>query len=86
MTPRHLADAALIALIDGSPDSLRSSTSHLQECLTCRRRRDELILQSDALTRLFAAEDEENWWRWVEFFGRTREANGRRKGLIEVTL
>jgi len=35
---------------------------------------------------LFAAEDEENWWRWVEFFGRTREANGRRKGLIEVTL
>lgn len=35
---------------------------------------------------LFAAEEEENWWRWVEFFGRTREANGRRKGLIEVTL
>ena len=35
---------------------------------------------------LFAAEDEENWWRWVEFFGKTREANGRRKGLIEVTL
>lgn len=35
---------------------------------------------------LFAAEDEEDWWRWVEFFGRTREANGRRKGLIEVML
>ncbi len=35
---------------------------------------------------LFAAEDEENWWRWVEFFGKTRQANGRRKGLIEVTL
>lgn len=35
---------------------------------------------------LFAAEHEESWWRWVEFFGRTREANGRRKGLIEVTL
>ena len=35
---------------------------------------------------LFAAEDEEDWWEWFEFFSRTREANGRRKGLIEVTL
>ena len=35
---------------------------------------------------LFAAEDEEDWWTWFEFFSRTREANGRRKGLIEVTL
>ena len=35
---------------------------------------------------LFAAEDEEDWWGWFEFFSRTREANGRRKGLIEVML
>ena len=35
---------------------------------------------------LFAAEDDEDWWRWFEFFSRTREANGRRKGLIEVVL
>jgi hypothetical protein len=35
---------------------------------------------------LFAAEDEEDWWGWFEFFSRTREATGRRKGLIEVTL
>lgn len=35
---------------------------------------------------LFLAEDEEAWWGWVEFFGRTREANGRRKGLIKVIL
>jgi len=35
---------------------------------------------------LFAAEAEEDWWGWVEFFGRTRNVNRRRKGLIEVTL
>ena len=35
---------------------------------------------------LFAAQCEVDWWKWVEFFGRTREPNGRRKGVIEVTL
>ncbi len=35
---------------------------------------------------LFAAEDEEDWWGWFGFFSRTREANGRYKGLIEVEL
>jgi hypothetical protein len=35
---------------------------------------------------LFAAEDEEDWWRWFEFFSRTREKTGRRKGLVEVLL
>lgn len=35
---------------------------------------------------IFAAEDETDWGDWVEFFGRTREADGRRKGLVEITL
>lgn len=35
---------------------------------------------------LLFAEVEEDWWGWVEFFGRTRESSGRRKGLIEVML
>ena len=35
---------------------------------------------------LFAAEDEDDWWEWFVFFSRTRQANGRRKGLIEVEL
>jgi hypothetical protein len=35
---------------------------------------------------LFAAEDEGDWWEWFGFFSRTREANGRYKGLIEVVL
>ncbi|MDV6032437.1 MAG: hypothetical protein F9B45_20595 [Phycisphaera sp. RhM] len=35
---------------------------------------------------LFAAEDRRDWDDWVEFFGRTREADDRRKGLVEVEL
>ena len=35
---------------------------------------------------LFAAEDESDWDDGVEFFSRTREADGRRKGLVEIDL
>jgi hypothetical protein len=49
-----------------------------------------LELEEMLLTRrpeeLFAAEDETDWDEWAEFFGRTREAVGRRKGLVEVAL
>ena len=44
------------------------------------------VLVTGEPKELFAAEDEADWWRWFEFFGRTRRANGRRKGLIEVAL
>ncbi len=35
---------------------------------------------------IFAAEDQLDWDDWVAFFGRTREADGRRKGLVEIEL
>lgn len=35
---------------------------------------------------IFAAEDDRDWTEWVEFFSRTRENDGRRKGLVEVKL
>ena len=35
---------------------------------------------------IFAAEDETDWNEWVEFFSRTREIDGRRKGLVEIAL
>jgi hypothetical protein len=35
---------------------------------------------------IFAAEDETDWNEWIAFFSRTREADGRRKGLVEITL
>jgi len=49
-----------------------------------------LELEEMILTRrpeeIFAAEDEPDWNEWVEFFSRTREADGRRKGIVEVSL
>jgi len=55
-------------------------------------REDEPALELEAmlLTRqpeeIFAAEDADDWMDWVEFFSRTREPDGRRKGLVEVQL
>ena len=49
-----------------------------------------LELEEMLLTRrpeeIFAAEDDRDWNEWVAFFSRTREADGRRKGLVEVEL
>jgi hypothetical protein len=47
-------------------------------------------LEQMLLTRrpeeIFAAEDQTDWDEWISFFSRTREADGRRKGLVEVEL
>jgi hypothetical protein len=60
--------------------------------------REQLAADSDAATELeemlltrrpeeiFAAEDADDWNEWVEFFSRTREDDGRRKGLVEIEL
>ena len=49
-----------------------------------------LELEGMLLTRrpeeIFAAEDEADWNDWVAFFSRTREADSRRKGLVEIQL
>jgi len=49
-----------------------------------------LELEEMILTRrpeeIFAAEDETDWKEWIAFFSRTREADGRCKGLVEVKL
>ena len=51
---------------------------------------DAMELESMLVTRrpeeLFAAEDGLDWDEWVEFFGRTRESDGRRKGIVEIQL
>jgi hypothetical protein len=59
---------------------------------------DQIAANSDAATEfeemlltrrpeeIFAAEDETDWNEWVEFFSRTRESDGRRKGLVEIEL
>lgn len=33
-----------------------------------------------------AAEDRQDWEEWIAFFSRTREPDGRRKGVVEVEL
>ena len=49
-----------------------------------------LELEEMLLTRrpeeIFAAEDEADWNEWVAFFSRTREPDGRHKGLVEIRL
>ena len=48
---------------------------------------DVLLHQRDAAAVVvFAAEDEADWSEWVVFFSRTREADGRCKGLVEIQL
>jgi len=46
----------------------------------------EEMLMSRRPEEIFAAEDESDWNEWVEFFNRTRELDGRRKGIVEVVL
>ncbi|MCC9603755.1 hypothetical protein LOC67_24660 [Stieleria sp. JC731] len=51
---------------------------------------EALELEAMLLTRhpeeIFAAEDRRDWDFWLEFFSRTRETDGRRKGVVEVEL
>jgi hypothetical protein len=46
----------------------------------------EQMLETRSPEEIFAAEDENDWWEWIEFFSRTREVDSRRKGLVEIVL
>lgn len=58
-------------LVDGGDES----AAELFEMLTTREPEE-----------LFAAEDDRDWADWVDFFSRTREPSGVRKGLVEILL
>jgi len=51
---------------------------------------ETLELETMLLTRhpeeIFAAEDRRDWNDWLDFFSRTRETDGRRKGVVEIEL
>ena len=49
-------------------------------------RSPEQMLLTRRPEELFAAENELDWSDWFEFFSRTREFDGRRKGLVEIPL
>jgi hypothetical protein len=44
------------------------------------------VLTARQPEELFGAEDDEDWNGWVDFFSRTRESSGVRKGLLEIRL
>jgi hypothetical protein len=46
----------------------------------------EMMLVTRCPEEIFSAEDGHDWDERVEFFGRTREMDGRRKGIVEVGL
>ena len=46
----------------------------------------EMMLVTRQPQEIFAAEDRRDWDDWVEFFSRTRESDGRTKGVVEVKL
>ena len=86
-------------LVDGSFVTAKQEPNDIDAVLFLPNDFDEQIearieqaleLEEMLLTRrpeeIFAAEDEADWHDWVEFFSRTREADGRRKGLVEVEL
>jgi hypothetical protein len=46
----------------------------------------DMMLTTRQPEEIFAAEDRRDWDDWIQFFGRTREADNRKKGLVEVQL
>jgi hypothetical protein len=88
---RFLIDGSFVTAIEnpGDVDAVVLLPSDFEHKLADG---DEAALELEAmlLTRrpeeIFAAEDEADWNDWIEFFSRTREADGRRKGLVEIKL
>ena len=86
-------------LVDGSFVTAKANPNDLDAVIFLPQDFEQLVedgveaaleLEEMLLTRrpeeIFAAEDEDDWNGWVEFFGRTREADGRRKGLVDCTM
>jgi hypothetical protein len=70
-------DAVLLLPADFQEQIIRGSSSAMElEAMLLTRQPEEI----------FAAEDDADWADWIEFFTRTREADGRRKGLVEIRL
>ena len=57
----------------------------ISQGLNAALEREEMLLTRHP-EEIFAAEDLPDWDEWLEFFSRTRELDGRRKGLVEIEL
>jgi hypothetical protein len=98
-TRRLCSIAAHLDLLNGSVLTAKHQLQHVDAVVLLAENFRQQIERGDTaalelermiLTRypeeMFAAEDEADWLAWVEFFSRTREAEDRRKGLVEVKL
>jgi hypothetical protein len=94
----HAAGARRL-LVDGSYVTEKAEPGDVDAVLLLPTNFAELVaqgveaaieLEEMFLTRqpeeIFPAEDEAVWLDWCEFFGRTREKDQRRKGLVEILL
>jgi hypothetical protein len=46
----------------------------------------EMMLVTRQPEEIYGAGNQRDWDDWVQYFSRTREADGRRKGLVEIEL
>jgi hypothetical protein len=71
----HDVDAVILLPADFQEQVRRSMDAalELEEMLLTRRPEE-----------IFGAEDQTDWDEWVAFFSRTRESDGRSKGLLEI--
>jgi hypothetical protein len=93
------AIGALRLLVDGSFGTAKTNPDDVDAVVLLPREFERQIqdgnesaleLEEMLLSRrpeeIFGAEEEMDWWEWVEFFAQTREADGRRKGIVEIAL
>jgi hypothetical protein len=69
---------AVVWLPDNFPEQVRARKLEATELQTMVSTREP--------KELFSAYSAEMWDGWVEFFSQTREADARRKGVVEVAL
>jgi hypothetical protein len=88
---RMLVDGSFVTAVEQPHDV--DTVVLLPQDFTWRLEQEQgaaMELEQMLLTRrpeeIFAAEDEGDWDEWVKFFSQTREADKRRKGLVEVRL
>jgi uncharacterized protein DUF6932 len=69
---------AVIWLPSNFGDQLAAGTPEAHELRTMFKTREP--------EELFPAPTQQRWESWLDFFSQTRELDGRRKGVVEVTL
>ena len=88
---RFLVDGSFVTAVDDPADV--DAVVWLDDDFSTQVSRGDIAaveLEMIVLTRrpeeIYAADNQRDWDDWVEFFSRTREPDGRRKGLVEIEL